>query len=151
MKLKYLVFFSLLAVFFTSCVDYTDVEIIGLKGLQLEKINQSGIKAKVSLQIKNPNNYNISIVNSDLDLYVNGNKLGKAELKNKIILKKNSNEINQFIVESNFTNAGMAVLPSLLSAITKKNIPLKIVGTIKGKAFWVTKKIPVEFSENVPL
>lgn len=151
MKLKHFLFFSLLTIFLSSCVDYKDVEIVGIKDIKVEKIDQSGVKATISLQVKNPNNYKISVVGSDLDLYVNGNKLGKAELKDKIKLKKNSNDVHVFRVESNFKDAGMALLPSLLTAITKGSVQLKIKGTIKGKAFLVCKKIPVEFSENVRL
>ncbi len=154
--MKHKLFYSLLLITVSlltlhSCVDYKEVKIVGIKDVQVEKISQEGIKAKIFLQINNPNDYKISVVDSDLDLYLNGVKMGKAILKDKIKLNKTSDEIYGFRVETSFKEAGITSLPALMAAFTGGTIQVRAKGNIKARAYMVSKKVDMDFSEMVKI
>lgn len=103
------------------------------------------------MQIKNPNKYDISIVDSDLTLFLKGKKLGTANIKEKIKLKKKSNEIHRFVIQSNLKDIASGVLPIIMGLMTKDSIELEVKGDIKAKAKGISKKVPIDFKEKVKL
>jgi len=105
----------------------------------------------VAMQINNPNNYKISIVNSDLDLYLNETNLGKAEIDNKVVLPPNSNEIQHAFISTSLKNVASNSLPILLTLMNKKSFPIHVKGNIKAKAKGLSKSFPVDFKENANL
>ena len=73
-------------VFLTSCFDYEDVEFKGVQNIGLEGRSGGNITVRIDMKVNNPNNYNIKIKKSSLDVFVNGSKVGKTKMKNSIIL-----------------------------------------------------------------
>ena len=101
------------------------------------------------MKVKNPNNYDISIVSSDLDIIINGNPVGKANFAEKIKLPKKSEEVHRFVIESNFDKTGSGLLTTLASVLFTQSVKLSVKGDVTAKAMFVQKKIKVEFNENV--
>jgi LEA14-like dessication related protein len=94
-------FLFLLALSLFSCLQYKEVQIIKVTDVGIKDVSTKAIDIEVAMQIKNPNKYDISIVDSDLTLFLKGKKLGTANIKEKIKLKKKSNEIHRFVIQSN--------------------------------------------------
>ena len=103
------------------------------------------------MQIKNPNNYNISIVDSDLQLFAKGNKVGTANIENKVTLPKKSNQIHRFIITSSLKDMGASAFPILMSVLGGDDIEVQVAGDIKAKAKGIGKRFPVDFKEKVKL
>ena len=103
------------------------------------------------MQIKNPNKYDISIVGSDLMIFLKGKKMGTAIIKEKIKLKKKSNDIYRFTIQSNLKDLASGALPVILGLITQSSVDIQIQGHIKAKAKGISKKIPIDFKETVKL
>jgi LEA14-like dessication related protein len=114
----------------------------------MKEFSASGIEAIVSMKVKNPNNYKITIVNSDLDLFINGSKMGKAIIKDKIVLKKQQTEVYTFVVGAKPSGG---ILGSLLSIAFSKNVRVGVKGKVKARAFMVSKSFPVDVEQNVSL
>jgi len=134
-----------------SCIKYKDVEMVKVVDFGVKDINTNGVVFQVSMQIKNPNNYKISIVDSDLDLYVKEDKTGKVTLKDKVTLPENSNKIHHFLFKTdykNLTSDPTAILGTLLG---NNKIPIQVKGYIKAKAKGLSKKFPVEFKEKIEI
>lgn len=144
-------FIVLIALITSSCIQYKEVEIVKITKVGIKEISAKGIEVEVAMQLKNPNKYDISIVNSDLAISLKGEKMGVASIKEKIKLKKKSNKIYRFTIQSHFKDIASGVLPILMGLITKNSMPLRVNGHIKAKAKGISKKIPIDFKENIKL
>jgi LEA14-like dessication related protein len=142
---------TLLALTLSSCLEYKEVKVVQVIDVGIKDISVSGVAVEVAMQIKNPNNYNIKIIGSDLNLFLKGNKMGAANLKNKVILKKKSNAVYRFTLQSNFKDLALGSLPVLMGLMTQNEIEFHIVGHIKAQAKGISKKVPIDFTEKVKL
>ena len=141
----------LLAITNTGCLEYKEVKVVDVTGVGIKDISTKGIVVEVSMQIKNPNKYAISIVDSDLDIYLKENKMGKAKLQEKITLPKKSNKIHRFTIKSSLKEITSGILPLMMGVLTNSNIDLQVKGDIKARAKGISKKFPVDFKEKVKL
>ncbi len=136
---------------YTSCLEYKDVEVVDVPEVGIKNFSLKGIDLEVAMQIKNPNNYDISIVDSDLTLFAEGKKVGIARVKEKIKLKKKSNKIHRFTIQSSPTDIISGAIPVLMGLILKSDFELHVQGDIKAKAKGVGKRFPVSFKERIKL
>lgn len=144
-------FVFLLILSLSSCLQYKEVQVVKITDVGIKNVSTKGIEIGVAMQIKNPNKYDISIVDSDLTIFLKGKKMGTANIKEKIKLKKKSNDIYRFTIQSNFKDIASGGLPVLMGLITKSSMELHVEGHIKAKAKGISKKVPIDFKENVKL
>ena len=152
--MKYFIKYSFLLIIVLSlfgCLQYKEVQIVKVIDVGVKNVSTKAIDIEVAMQIKNPNKYDISVVDSDLTLFLKGKKLGVANIKEKIKLKKKSNEIHRFIIQSNLKDIAAGVLPIIMGLITKNSMELEVKGNIKAKAKGISKKVPIDFKKNVKL
>lgn len=150
MKKPFLTMFVMCTLFsFLSSCLYKEVMILKLENVFIKQFSSKGIAAEVFLKVNNPNNYDISVIGSDLDIIINEKPVGKATISDKIILPKKSENVHRFIIESNFDKLGTGVLTTLASVLLTQSVKLGVKGDITAKALFVQKKIKVEFNENV--
>lgn len=148
MQKKY-VFFCLIPLFFlSSCIEYKDVEFKGVESVKILSANKEKIQLSINARIYNPNNYNIKVVDADLDVSIKNKIMGKGILKNNVVLTKQKETVNDFIVNikpnSLFNLAGVIV-----ESFFKGGIPVSIKGSINVKIFFIIKKkIPVDIKTN---
>ncbi len=72
----------------SSCGIYQPVQFKGVEDVSVQQFSQTAIVVEVQAIIDNPNGYNITIYDSDLDFMVNGTKFGKAKIDRTITLKR---------------------------------------------------------------
>lgn len=143
-----LVLFGMLALL-SSCLKYEEVKVLGVEDVAVKKFSAKGVELEISVKIKNPNNYKISIVSSDLDLYVNRNKAGKATIMDKIVIPKHSEEIHRFIVQANYKEVMAGLKGGIFSILTGGSVPLRIKGKITAKAKMLRKSFDVDITKKV--
>ncbi len=132
-------------------MQYKDIEVVDVPEVGIKNISMSGIDIEVAMQIKNPNKYDISIVDSDLTLFAEGKKIGVARVKEKIKLKKKSNKIHRFTIQTSASDILSSAFPVLMNLISKSNMELQVQGDIKAKAKGIGKRFPVDFKERIKL
>ena len=135
----------------SSCLEYKEVEVIKIVEIGVKEISANGVDVEVALQVKNPNKYNISIVDSDLNLFIKGNKMGSATIKEKVTLKKKSTAVYRFTLQSSFKDLSLSSLPVLMSIMGQNSMEVQIVGDIKAQAKGISKRVPIDFTEKVKL
>lgn len=140
-----------LIVQFTACITYKEVEVVDIPDVGIKNFSLKGIDVEVAMQIKNPNNYDISIVDSDLTLFAEGKKIGIARVKEKVKLKKKSNQIYRFTIQTSAADILTGALPVLMGLLLKDNLDMHIQGDIKAKAKGVGKRFPVDVKEKIKL
>lgn len=132
-------------------MQYKEVEVVKVTEVGVKKIALTGIDIEVAMQIKNPNNYDISIVDSDLTLFAEGEKVGVAQVKEKVTLKKKSNKIYRFTVHTSSEDILSSAVPLLMSYFGKDNVTLKVDGTLKARAKGLSKRFTVNFEERIKI
>jgi LEA14-like dessication related protein len=140
-----------LALSLSSCLEYKEVEVLKVIDVGVKEVSAEGVAVEVAMQIKNPNKYAIKIVDSDLNLFLKGNKMGTATLEDNVTLKKKSNAVYRFTLQSNFKDIALESLPVLMGLMTQNSIEVQIVGTIKAQAKGVSKRVAIDFTEKVKL
>lgn len=142
--------FALPMLFCSSCINYEDVEMLGVQDFKVRELSPSNILVEVYVKVRNPNNYNISVVGSDLQLELNGDPMGKAKIKNNIIIPKNSTETHMILVQADPTKLAENPLGMAMSLMGKPlNVGVK--GKVKARARFISKKFDVDITERVSL
>lgn len=149
--MKKLFCFLSVLIFLTSCGDFQDITFEGVENIKVNKMSQQGIDIDVTAKIKNPNRMAFTIYKSDMDVTLNGLKIGKSELTNNVKIKSNSENAYTFNLKSDFSKVNVNELPSLLTILTKRSISVHIKGDLNVGKMFLKKKYPVDFSKNIPL
>ncbi|MDB9963873.1 LEA type 2 family protein [Vicingaceae bacterium] len=136
---------------FNSCT-YEEVEITDIKYVKLVEFSQKGLVVESEIKIKNPNGFQLSMVDSEFDIYIKGSKLAKANVDNNIRIPKNSEEYHKVMMKSNFEDFADGAMIRLLGlTLGSKEIDFKVDGYVTGRAFFIKKKVRVSHEAKVPL
>ena len=141
-------FFTLLVL--NSCFDYKDVEFKGMQGFNIEDRTDDAITIRVDMKVNNPNNYNIKVKKSTLDVYLNNKYVGKTKMKKSVVLKKKREGVYPVYLKTtgkDLMKSAMGSLGSLLSG----QINLGVKGDVKAGAYGISKKFPIDVTQNVSL
>ncbi|MBN8692548.1 MAG: LEA type 2 family protein [Bacteroidetes bacterium] len=148
MKFKsiFQIFILLIAVTFSSCKEFKEVEVVGVKDFKLKKIGLEGIEALIELNIKNPNNMGFSIYPSEFDIIFSGMNLGKAKLKKRVHIDANCEKAYTFELNSSFKEFNFMDITKMLSG--SKLGTMQVKGDLKAGKMWVKKKFPIDYKTS---
>jgi LEA14-like dessication related protein len=135
---------------FSSCRNYKELEMTGIKGFKINTINTKGIDGDILIGIRNPNRFGFSIYKSNFDVRYSGIYLGKARLSKRVRIKANQEETYAFNLNGDFTNVNLMDVMKLLSGAQFKNT-VEVKGDLKAGKFFIKKRIPVDLKENLKL
>lgn len=135
----------------SGCMSYSDVELVGVQNAQVTRFDATGLSATVTVQVHNPNNYRIKVMDPDMDLYVNDVALGKATLDSTIILEAASTRAYTVPVHATLTNGQPGLLPLLMGTALNGSVKLGVKGTVVGKAGLLRKRFPFEVEQRMEL
>jgi len=130
-----------------SCATVQEPRIVEIVSTQVKKFSANSLELAVILKIDNPNNFNIYITGSDLNIALNNNPIGGASIVEKVKIPKNSIEDQSITLKMENTQLLSKVVPTLLMASLTGGIRLDAKGFIKARARGISKKIPIEFSQ----
>src|SRR5687767_12951582 len=133
--------------FFVSSCKFTEPTIGDFNLQTFTPKSDTKYLVEVSVDVDNPNNFNIWLKKGDFDIIMGKQKMGKIKTIGKVVLKKNK--------KGTYTIKGEATLDpgsSLLGMITNGNSGSKITikGTMKGGVFIFGQKFDVEFDDKLP-
>lgn len=151
MRKTWILILVLICTVLAFCTGFRELTIERIEQVNILSFQKDGVEAEIFTRIKNPNHLSFTIYQTDLDVTLNGISAGKACLTNDIEIKRNSSEIYNFKVKSDFSNLNIMDLPKILSMAFSKNLTVGIKGNLKvGKAF-IKKDVLVDFSQEVPI
>ncbi len=129
-----------------SCKLYREVEVVEVTHAQMTSFDEEGAEAEIYLQINNPNWYKVKLTQSHVMLYLDGKEIGEVQLMERMIIPKKAVSTQVMKVEANYEDM-QNVLGNFLSLIFQNEFVLEGKGYVKGKAFFIARKVPVEFKE----
>lgn len=148
---KYIIqLFLITSISFVGC-DYKEVTFSGVENVKVTSLSQSGLEALITVKIKNPNKMSFTVYKSEMDITVSGINLGKAYIAENVRIKRDSEELYTFKINSNFSRLSIMQLPKLLSLATSKTLQVNIKGVLKGGKMFVKRSFPIDITQNVPL
>lgn len=140
-----------LLLLFTGCLSYQEVALVGVKDVQVQQLDATGLKARVFVDIRNPNNYRIKAKDPDVELFANDLLLGKAVLDSVISLDPNSTRTYSVPLHADFKDQGSNVLPVLMTAMLSQHVKVSAKGSVVGQAFLLRKRFPFEVEQVIDL
>ena len=149
--MRIILFVAFIALSFSSCNVYKDIEIQEVSDIRITKMSNKGIEAEVDIKVFNPNNFKVSIVDVDADIYVNEKDVGDAKLRRKVILGKKSNEIHTIKIEGDYTDMKGGLLQTLIGGLFSQSMNIKVDGTMKGKALLIEKSFYFQVDQDVKM
>lgn len=131
-----------------GCRVYRDVEFKGVKETRFTSFNAKGVSCEFDVEIFNPNPYKISLMKSDVDLFLEGTRLGRVELPESATLDAEEKTTLKLSC-----TAEPSSIPKLVGGaigmVFKKELIIEGKGTVTAKAFLITKTVPVEFKQKL--
>jgi LEA14-like dessication related protein len=141
----------ILAIFlFSSCRDFKEIQVSGVKGFKVNKIDAKGISADLLLNVKNPNSTGFSIYRSSFDVMYNGIKLGKARSAKRVHISANSEETYSFTLKSDFKDIDLMDIMKLVKGGGGGGM-VEVKGNLRVGKFFIAKKLPVNVKERARL
>ncbi|MDP4827216.1 MAG: LEA type 2 family protein [Flavobacteriales bacterium] len=134
-----------------SCKFYKDVEVLDVEDVNITKFNKDLVEAEITLRIKNPNWYAVTLTQSDIDVFVNQKEMGKVMLTEKVKLPSKSVNSRKLVLRGNYKDIKGSFLDNLLSLLFANKADFQAKGFVTGKALLVKRKVPVDFSESIDL
>jgi LEA14-like dessication related protein len=105
----------------------------------------------VEVVINNPNWYRVLLTDSDIDVYLNGKKIGRIQLKEKIILPRKTLNTRTILMKGDYEAMESSFLESILTVLFASSSKVKVDGYMKGRAFFVSRKVDVMLEKDIDL
>lgn len=143
--MKYIVAIGLILSLMTSCT-FHEPEMRGEESFKLEKMEGKQVRFTAGAKVYNGNWFAVKVKPSILDLYVDGEYMGKVHLMKKVKMraKKETDLQADFLAELE----GNALMQAMGLAL-KGDVVVRMTGKIKGGVFIFSKKLDFDESRTV--
>lgn len=132
----------------TGCMPYSEVELLGVRDARVTHMDGKGLSAVVEVEVSNPNKYKITVMDPDVDLFLNGMAVGKAVMDSALVLEPLNTRTYRVPLRATFGQGG-GMLPLLLGSALTGKMQIKAQGTVVGKARSLRKRFPFELEHEL--
>jgi LEA14-like dessication related protein len=150
MKKIILASFVTLTLIMSSC-GYQEVTYSGIKNVELKKASLGEIKLKITVKVNNPNSYKITLLSGKFDIKSDDYDFGEFKMSDKTVIPANSDGDVVVFIDTELKNFFSSATMALMAKVQKGSIPVTIDGHINAKAYFLTKKIKFNKTEEVVL
>ena len=134
-------FFVILTLLLSSCSTPKELEYRDFKNFAINKVGFASSTAKMDMIYYNPNNFQLQLKKTDLDIYINGVFLGHSTQEYQVTIPKK----DQFIIPVVLVVDMKNLLKNSLTALLNKQVMVKVTGSVRvGKAN-LFMNIPVNY------
>ncbi|MEZ4720329.1 MAG: LEA type 2 family protein [Flavobacteriales bacterium] len=149
-NLKLLSFLVALTFIVSSC-KFEDVEIIRVEDVKISSFTKSGFAGEITVLIKNPNGFPVTISTADFKVLHKNNEIGVAQLEESFKINSNSTEPYPIKVKGDLGGLFAGGVLGIVGMLTGGDPKVVLKGAVKGKAFLVSKTFPIELETNLPI
>lgn len=116
------------------------------EGFEMGKMDASKVSFTVKAKIYNPNWYTLKVKPSSMEISTSDGKIGVLHLDKKIKMKGRK---ETSLVVPMHVDLEKGILMKMMSFGFKDSVKINLKGDVRGGVFFLTKKIPMEFSKSV--
>jgi LEA14-like dessication related protein len=124
-----------------GCRSFQPVEVGRPGDLKVASLSGSKVNLEISVPIKNPNIYKITVTRIQADAYINNTKAGKITSNDKIRLEARSDKVHNLKLGIDFSNLLGSDL-NVLDIMRENRVDLSIDGTLTTRSFLYSKEVP---------
>jgi LEA14-like dessication related protein len=146
--MKFSIIIGFVFLLLQGCSVYKEVEVKEVLDVKILEFTNEGADCEVFVTVYNPNGYKITLTDSYVDLFFEGKPLGHVQLTDNIVIPKLSQTTVKMKCIADSENL-QAILGNVLALLFKTEFVLEGKGYIKGKAMFISKKVPIDFSEKL--
>ncbi|MFT4662619.1 MAG: LEA14-like dessication related protein [Patiriisocius sp.] len=139
-----------IALLFLSSCNVQEVNFKGVENIQLVKMENNVMEFNVSARLGNPNTFNINMIDSDMDFYLENTYMCKAFLQDPITILKKKEEVYTFMLKTGKIDQ-KKLLPILLKAALTGKVKVGVKGDVKGKVYFISKKVNIDMEDDVDI
>ena len=140
--------FIVLATCLTACFNLKEPQVKGVNNVKIIGVKDGEITMSFDVRIKNDNNIDLKVTKLDLDVTVNGTKLGKAILIDKLVIEKNQEKTYTVPINIKLDSEQGSLFTMLLGFMG--NTPkVEVNGSVSAKAYGITKTVPISYSPKL--
>jgi len=137
---------SCIVVFLASCASWQSPKIEKFSGIKKVKVESRQLFITVSGDVLNPNNKNIQLNESSIDLFIENKKIGTISNLEKITLKKN--DISSLSIPLSIETEKGALI-RLATFTLKDSVTVQFVGDLNVRAGVFKKTVPLNESKKI--
>ena len=143
-------FIPLIALLFLSSCNVQEVEFKGVEHIELMKMENNVMEFNISARLDNPNSFNIKMMDSDLDFYLENMYMGKAFLTDPITILKKKDDVYTFMVKTGQIDQ-KKLLPILIKTALTGKVKVGVKGDVKGKVYFISKEVQIDLEDEVDI
>lgn len=151
MKTRIICFYVFLMGIMLSACAIQDVELVKVNNFNVSKSTGDQPQLRVNITLDNPNNFNIKVKKTKINLDINGNDGGEIKLAEKVKIYKKSQQEYDFVLEGDKDQILSAIKSAGINVLLTGKVNISIKGWVKGKAFGLGKKIDVNEKKSLSL
>ena len=137
---------SCLIVFILSSCTFYEPEYRGGESIQFGQLNGRDVKFNAGAKIYNENGYAIKIKPSTLDLYIEGEYMGKVHLDETVKMKRKK----ETFIDAPFTaTLEKGAMFKAMRFANKKELQIRLSGKVKTCVWFFGKKIDVNETRTI--
>ena len=133
---------------FLGCAPYKEVVVHEVTDIQFVSFGADGLDLHVWIDIENPNWYKIHLTESDIEVFLEGKSLGSITLNQALTIPRKSRSTQPLAIHSSM-NSIDALLGNVFTLMFKEKFEVTGRGFVKGKAFFVVRKVDAGFRQFI--
>lgn len=130
---------------------YQEIQISNIHNVELVKFENDGLIIEADVKVVNPNFFEIEVVDSDLQVLLENELLGKAKILDKLIIKGQSDEIRHISLKTVYKGKVTGGMRGLFGIAMGKAITITINGDVRGRALGLESDYFIELTETIQL
>jgi len=119
--------------------------------VRVRELTGDRVALTIDAVVDNPNNYRIKLKDPDVDLWLNGQHLGKAVLDSSVTLDKHTVRAYPVYISTTANGKLGPILLGGLGSFLSGKAELKASGTVVGQVGLLRKRFPFDVTEEVGL
>ena len=148
------ILFSINLLLILACERPQEPEFLRMKDVKVSNLSFQEVTIEGNAEFRNPNPYGITLTNVDLDIGVEGKKVGNIRQTEKAEIPAKKDFEIPVVANVKTSDLSMDLLGSALSLLGKKSdkkIDVTYQGTITVEAMGVPIQIPVDDKKEIDL
>ena len=132
----------------TGC-GMQSLEVLRVQNVTVSSWTREGLEAQWGIELENPNRFAVTVKETEVNIRVDDNDIGEVILVEPQRIKSGETALLNFQIDTYKGALGNVFRRHLIQAIMGNDIPIEIDGTVHGKAFGLTIRIPVKHTQNL--
>jgi len=152
MKKQFIILLIFCIAFTIACNTPKQPEFVEMQGVKVSSFSLNKITLTGDAKFSNPNAYGIQLTDVDLDVAIDGEKVGNVQQTKDIKVPASQNFLVPIVVDIAPKDLSFDLLGSALTLIGgSKKVKVNYKGSITVEAMNVPLKIPVNSTEEISL